>query len=197
MYTNLVTAEKELSPLFSALIKAKNSTEEQFNAMPVEFNVIARRRTQSSYINDLMVINLKNYLSNIEGVNFVDSNGQTKFIYNDKYIIKVKQINKNKKISFIATQAAMDFLYGLEYQLSLPGIDVPNTNLILGYKMNSLHTEIENLIILHPDGLNHFSWEYEVAEVQPINMENKLETNETNTIKTKRVTPKNKFVNEI
>ena len=157
--------KKDLSPLLPTLLNVKKLSADQYNEMPDEFRAIARRRTQSGYLNDLMLMNLRSALSGRDGVVFYERYGQTTLSYLGKYIIKSKQINNKKEISCIATQAVMEFMENGEYQLSLPGIDSP-LNFILGYKWNDLRTEIEKLYLLHPDGIKNFDWEYEITMVE-------------------------------
>lgn len=155
---------RELSPYIPALESARGYAETQYNALPDDIKAQARRRSQSSLMNDFMVAGLRNSLLSFPEVTTSERYGQTIIsvkLSNCTANIKCKKINKRRQISFIATQIAMEFMNNLPHQLSY--LD-PKINLFLGFQWNNIRTEIEKIYILHPDGANHFDWECEITK---------------------------------
>jgi len=155
---------KELAPCMPALESARAYAENQYNALPDNIKAQARPRSQSSLMNDFIVAGLRTKLSSFPWIIPFDRYGQTIFsvrLSNCTLNIKCKKINKRRQISFIPTQIAMKFMDNQPYQLSYLG---PVINLFLGLQWNNIRTKIEKILILHPDGSNHFDWECEIAE---------------------------------
>jgi hypothetical protein len=155
---------RELVPYLPTLESARAYAENQYNALPDNIKAQARPRSQSSLMNDFIVVGLrKNILSFPEVIPF-DRYGQTIIsikLSNCTVNIKCKKINKRRQISFIPTQMAIEFMDNQSYQLSY--LD-PVINLFFGFQWNNIRTKVEKIYILHPYGPNHFDWECEIAK---------------------------------
>ncbi len=185
------TAVEELSPYFQSILECVlSANEEQQEALLPSARAKIRKRTQSSLMSDLVVHNLRANLDNIPDISFKEKYGQLQVIIrsgDSGYRLKTKQL-KNRKLSFIPTQLAMEFLYQVG-QLELPNMPAPLTNLILTFQWNRARTEIESVSIMCPDSINSYKWEISIP-TSPISKP-QIIAPELPVEKTKRVQVKN------
>jgi hypothetical protein len=156
----------ELSPYIPRLEAARDYAEDQYDSVPDNIKAQARRRSQSSLMNDFIVAGLRKTLLGSPGVSTYDKYGQTIIaigLSECTVNLKCKKVNKRLRISFIPTQMAMKFMNNPVCQSSYLN---PVINLIVGVLWNDISTKIEKIYLLHPYDPNHFDWECDIA--QPI-----------------------------
>lgn len=182
---------KDLSPFFIKFIECiQEANKEQLEAISPEARAKIKKRTVSGFMNDIISHNIRETFTGEAGFNIEEKYGQTRLNLSSKYLIKFKK-SSNKKIGYIPTQSALNFLYQLD-RMQLPGMPTPITNLFLVYEWNKTRTQVTNISILCPNGRDKYSWELPISHVpMPLFSDIPLESSSIEDIpKPKRVRPK-------
>ena len=113
---------------------------------------IVTPRTRANLMHDFMVSHARNEFDGVKNVRLCDMNGLFLLILEERINIKFKKLNDDKMPSNIPTQQNDFFMQ----QLDLPGIESAN-NLIAGYELNTLATDLHEITITCPMG-NRNEW---------------------------------------
>lgn len=104
-------------------------------------------RSRASIVHDNMVFNAKALFDDVTGVRYLDNKGLFLLIFDERIRLRFKKLDEDKMPHNIPTQQTMSFLE----QMDLPGIPQA-TNIIAGYELNSLQTEISTICLTCPNG---------------------------------------------
>ncbi len=148
-------------PYFDTFIECKNRVNKRFaNLIAEESRARIKARSYSSNLNDLVVNALLEALVDAQDIQPLSKYAQTTFLFASKYRMKAKKLDDKFRISFIPTQAALNFLE-FNIQLSFGGMQEPSS-VMLCYKLNPIHTEIQDVYLAWPDGKNGFLWLHKI-----------------------------------
>lgn len=202
-------ANKVLAPYFQKFLQCiLKANEEQNTAIIPGARAKTRKRTISGLMNDLVTHNLRSELLDSPGITIKERYGQLQIVIStgsSGFLMKTKQTNRRKPLSFIPTQLALDFVYQLE-QLQLPNMPSPLTNIILTYQWNKARTDVERVSIRCPSDELNYSWEIPIPVVQVPHLvaptedvpgsEKRVTTKKRNVRKTKKNTKRGQDNNE-
>lgn len=182
---------KSLSPYFDAFTKCiLDGNKEQKKALNSAVRAKARRRTISGLMNDLISHEIRERFVGIPGVEVNERYAQTQLTFSSNYRLKIKQ-SKNRKLSFISTQLAMEFLNQVG-QLQLPNMPSPVTNLILTYEWDNTRTNIVKTSLLCPATASEYHWELPITVTTMAEIITEAEPIVDSTKEIRRVKPKQK-----
>lgn len=152
------------------LLKSINSAFEDYNKNVSDSSRgICSPTTRANFINDHMIFRAKVNLGGHPDVKFIKKNGRTHLLICNKFEVKLKKLNANRRPSNLITQAVFEFNNqipaNLPYQYAFDEILNPITNLIAGYQLNRLKTSIEAVFIVCPEGKsNKWEWRLDFTE---------------------------------
>ena len=125
--------------------------------------------TKANFINDHMVFHAIEKLNGHPNVRFIKRHARTHLMISERFELKLKKLNRNRRPSNILTQAVFAFHNQIPpeppYQLEFSDMLDPITNLIAGYQQNKLKTGIEAVYIVCPKG-THNKWEWKIDFVE-------------------------------
>ncbi len=160
----MLDSEKEaiefFEPFFDKFWECKNQVNKRYaDSISAESKIDFESRTHSTIWNDFMTKSLKRAFDEM----FIPQRkyAQTTFNCSGQYHLKTKKMNDSFRILFTPTQLALEFLH-YNIQLELNGMPNPMTKIILGYKLNQIHTEIEDVYLAYPNGERSFLWIYKI-----------------------------------
>lgn len=113
-------------------------------------------RTRANIMHDFMTARARNKVNGTYGIRVHESGGLFLLIIEDKINIKFKKLNEDKRPSNIPTQQSLYFME----QMELPGIPFA-TNLVVGYELNKLQTDISAVSIICPLGIKN-DWFFDI-----------------------------------
>jgi hypothetical protein len=158
-------SEKEaiefFSPYFDKFLECQHAVNKRFaNLIAPESRARIQSRSYSSCLNDLMIAALHEAFIDIQDIRPLKRYAQTTFLFSGQYRMKAKKFDDKFRLSFIPTQAALDFL-DYNIQLSFNNMAEP-LSIMLCYRLNPIHTEIQDVYLARPDGKNNFRWLHKI-----------------------------------
>jgi hypothetical protein len=125
-------------------------------------------RTKSSYINDMVVKNLKEMLPDDVKPQWENKNSQRRVWIAGSVCLRVKKVNRDLNPNNIATQAQFDFYESLmapQFRFDNMHPPIP---LILGFTMNRTNTAEDKVFLIHADGVLNSRRRKGIERIKPI-----------------------------
>ncbi|MBI4825348.1 MAG: hypothetical protein HY807_02860 [Nitrospirae bacterium] len=124
--------------------------------------------TRANIIHSHMIHHARNFFQDIEGVNFIIRNKLFMVNIHDTVLLRFKKLDENKISGNIKTQQTIDFL-----EQDLPSMPQHAKNLIVGYELNSLQTNISAITITCPKNSSEIEWYFDLdipSQAEIVNM---------------------------
>ena len=111
-------------------------------------------RTKASYINDLVIKNLKETLPPSSAPNWQNEHGQRRVILAGSVCLRAKKVGRDLNPKNLATQAQFDFYESLidPQQPMFPTMRRP-IPLVLGFTVNQTKTAPDKVFLIYADGV--------------------------------------------
>jgi len=153
---------REVTPLLGGAIRAAL---DQFEREHTSHRHYYTPRTQASVIHDLMAATATRALDTVPDAKCLTVNGGFVIIIGQKYIIKLKKMDRRLRTRNIPTQTVMDFRCQRPMQLHLPHVP-KETHLFCGYIPLDAELRHSPLWATCPIGEN-IRWAWELDEGMP------------------------------
>jgi len=168
MPMNKSEIEELFTPLYPLLWLCVRQAINRFFEINREELGAIHNRTKSSYINDLVVKNLKQRLPDDSNPIWENRRGQRRVWIAGSVCLRVKKVNRDLNPSNLATQAQFDFYESLMIPQSRFANMPRPMPLIFGWTMNRTQTAAEKVFLIHADGVLNNRHREEIARIRPI-----------------------------
>jgi hypothetical protein len=161
--------EELLTPLFSVFWGSVRQAFSRFFEVNQDELGAIHNRTKASYINDLVIKNLKETLPPSSAPNWQDEHGQRRVILAGSVCLRAKKVGRDLNPKNLATQAQFDFYESLiDPQPMFANMRRP-IPLILGFTVNRTKTAPDKVFLIHADGvLNRRRTMEKMESIKPI-----------------------------
>ena len=150
------------SPYSDKFLTCQSLVNKRFaNLIAEESKARIEPRSYSSCLNDLMINALREAFVDSLEVQPLRRYAQTTFLFGGQYRMKAKKFDDRFRLSFIPTKAALDFL-DFNIQLAFSGMPAEPLSIVLCYRLNPVHTEIQDVYLAWPDGKKNFLWLHKI-----------------------------------
>jgi hypothetical protein len=167
MPMNKAEVEKLFTPLYPVLWSCVRQAFSRFFEVNRDELGAIHNRTKSSYINDLVVKNLKQMLPDDSNPIWENKRGLRRVWIAGSVCLRVKKVNRDLTPNNLATQAQFDFYESLMTpQLRFASMHPP-TPLILGFTINRTKTAAEKVFLIQADGVLNKRRKSELERIKP------------------------------
>jgi len=149
--------ENLLDPLTDIFRECMDAAWETYRTKYAEFSVIHHPRTRANIVYDHIIANLRTRLDRVGGVRFVEQRGLIALLVEGQLLLKFKKLTKGRLSRNIPTRQSRTFAL----QLPLPGLPGALANLVVGYQLNELQTDIAGIHVTCPT-LDSLAWGFEI-----------------------------------
>lgn len=153
-------AERLLAPLLDTIRDCIADAIREYRNLDSGLRWKLRKRSRSSMINDFMAFNARSRLAGLEGVYFSEYRGLFSVYVGDGIRLRFKKLDSRLRPSYIPTGQANDFMCQVNPPM-LDGMPVPPTNLIAGYRVETMPLSTPAIYVVCPDGKRN-AWELRV-----------------------------------
>jgi len=165
---NKAAVEELFTPLYPVLLSCVRQAFSRFFEINQDELGAIHNRTKSSYINDLVVRNLKQMLPEASNPIWENKRGQRRVWIAGSVCMRVKKVNRDLNPNNIATQAQFDFYESLMSPQSRFENMPPPMPLVLGFTMNRTKTAADKVFLIHADGVLNNRRSGEIERIKPI-----------------------------
>jgi len=161
--------EELLAPLFPVFWTSIRQAFSRFYEInQAELGAI-HNRTKASYINDLVIRNLKETLPSSSAPNWQNKRGQRRVVLAGSVCLRAKKVGRDLNPKNLATQAQFDFYESLtDAQPTFPNMQPP-IPMVLGFTVSRTQSTPEKLFLIHADGvLNRRHSMEKMESIKPI-----------------------------
>jgi hypothetical protein len=145
--------EQLLTPLFPVFWRSIRQAFRRFFEINQDELGAIHNRTKASYINDLVIKNLKETLPPSLAPDWRDKHGPRRVILAGTVCLRAKKVGRDLNPMNLATQAQFDFYESMiEPQPMFPNMRRP-VPLVLGFTVNHTKTAPDKVFIIHADGV--------------------------------------------
>ena len=145
--------EKLLIPLFPVFWASIRQAFSRFFEINRDELGAIHNRTKSSYINDLVIKNLKEKLPASSDTIWQNKRGQRRVLLAGSVCLRAKKVGRDLNPKNLATQAQFDFYESLMDTQSMFANMHPPMPLILGFTVNRTKTAPDKVFLIHADGV--------------------------------------------
>ena len=115
-------------------------------------------RSRANIMHDRMIHLARQLFESQSDVRVFQSQGRTMVAIEDKCVIRLKKLDKNKHAHGIPTTQFALF----EMQVNFDGIPAELTHLDIGYILNDLQTELSGVYVTCPNGRRRNHWSFDL-----------------------------------
>ena len=161
--------EKLLAPLFPMFWRSIRQAFSRFFEVNQDELGAIHNRTKASYINDLVIKNLKETLPSSSAPIWQNERGQRRVILAGAVCLRAKKVGRDLNPKNLATQAQFDFYESLmDTQPMFPNMHPP-IPLVLGFTVNRTKTASDKAFLIYADGvLNRRRTIEKMENIKPI-----------------------------
>lgn len=153
-------ARTVLDPYQSAIQECIVSAWKDYHHHCREIKHILTPRSRANIIFDFIVSNIRQKFQGMRNVFLSESRRLFLVNFENKVVIRFKKL-KGNRASYIPTQQALDFMCQIELE------EIPSPErFIIGYQLNRMQTEINNISVIYPQSANHNYWAYDLEPME-------------------------------